>query len=79
MGANGRKEMPAAAKGLLNFDSRLWLKDLLVPTFVIASADDVAVPARHFEVLMFGIPEALGTVVQGAGHTLLLDAHREAG
>ena len=69
--ANGRKEMRAAVKGLLNFDSRLWLKDILVPTLVIAGANDVAVPAHHFEALMFGIPGALGTVVQGAGHTLL--------
>ena len=44
--ANGRKEMRAAVKGLLNFDSRPWLKDILVPTLVIAGANDVAVPAR---------------------------------
>jgi 3-oxoadipate enol-lactonase len=71
MGANGRKEMRTAAKGLLSFDSRPWLKEISVPTSVIAAAKDVAVPAHHFETLMFGIPEAVGTVVQGAGHTLL--------
>jgi pimeloyl-ACP methyl ester carboxylesterase len=71
MGANRRKAMRAAAKGLLNFDSRRWLKDILVPTLVIAAADDVAVPAHHFDALMFGIPGAFGTVVQGAGYTLL--------
>jgi pimeloyl-ACP methyl ester carboxylesterase len=71
MGANGRREMREAAKGLLSFDSRPWLKDIAVPTFVIAGQRDTAVPAHHFDALMFGIPGAAGTVVQGAGHTLL--------
>jgi 3-oxoadipate enol-lactonase len=71
IGANGRLQMRAATKGLLNFDSRPWLKDISVPTVVIAGSDDVAVPAHHFDTLMFGIPDARGIVVQGAGHTLL--------
>ena len=71
MGANSRRAMRAAAKGLLTFDSRRWLKDLAIPTLVIAAGEDAAVPAHHFDALMFGIPGALGTVVQGAGHTLL--------
>jgi 3-oxoadipate enol-lactonase len=71
MGANGRKEMREAAKGLLSFDSRPWLKDIAVPSFVIAGQQDTAVPAHHFDTLMFGIPHATGTVVLGAGHTLL--------
>jgi pimeloyl-ACP methyl ester carboxylesterase len=71
IGANERKTMRAAAKGLLTFDSRPWLKTLSVPTLVVAGAEDAGVPAHHFNTLMFGIPGALGTVVQGAGHTLL--------
>jgi pimeloyl-ACP methyl ester carboxylesterase len=71
IGANDRKTMRDAAKGLLTFDSRPWLKDISVPTFVIAGADDTAVPAHHFHTLVSGIPGAQGAVVQGAGHTLL--------
>ena len=71
IGANDRRKMRAAAKGLLTFDSRPWLKDISAPTLVIAGAQDAGVPAHHFKALMFGIPGALGTVVQGAGHTLL--------
>jgi pimeloyl-ACP methyl ester carboxylesterase len=71
IGANDRKKMRAAAKGLLTFDSRPWLKDIAAPTLVIAGAQDAGVPAHHFKALVFGIPGALGTVVQGAGHTLL--------
>ena len=71
IGANDRQKMRAAAKGLLTFDSGAWLKDISVPTLVVAGAEDAGVPAHHFEALMFGIPGALGTVVQGAGHTLL--------
>lgn len=71
IGANDRQKMRAAAKGLLTFDSRPWLKDISAPTLVIAGAEDAGVPAHHFQALMFGIPGALGTVVQGAGHTLL--------
>jgi pimeloyl-ACP methyl ester carboxylesterase len=71
IGANDRQKMRAAAKGLLTFDSRPWLKDISVPALVVAGAQDAGVPAHHFMALMFGIPGALGTVVQGAGHTLL--------
>jgi pimeloyl-ACP methyl ester carboxylesterase len=71
IGANDRTTMRAAAEGLLAFDSRPWLKDISVPTFVIAGAEDTAVPAHHFRTLVSGIPGAQGAVVQGAGHTLL--------
>jgi pimeloyl-ACP methyl ester carboxylesterase len=71
IGANDRKNMRAAANGLVAFDSRPWLKDISVPALVVAGAQDAGVPAHHFKALMFGIPGALGTVVQGAGHTLL--------
>jgi 3-oxoadipate enol-lactonase len=70
IGANDRKTMHAAAQGLLTFDSRPWLKDISVPTLVIAGADDTAVPAHHFHTLVSGIPGAQGAIVQGAGHTL---------
>jgi pimeloyl-ACP methyl ester carboxylesterase len=71
IGANDRKTMRPAATGLLTFDSRPWLKDISVPTFVIAGAEDTAVPAHHFYTLVSGIPGAQGAMVQGAGHTLL--------
>jgi pimeloyl-ACP methyl ester carboxylesterase len=71
IGANDRNTMHAAAKGLLTFDSRPWLKDISVPTFVIAGAEDTAVPAHHFHTLVSGILGTQGAVVQGAGHTLL--------
>jgi pimeloyl-ACP methyl ester carboxylesterase len=71
IGANDRKKMRAAAKGLLTFDSRPWLKNISVPTLVVAGAQDAGVPAHHFDTLVSGIPGAQGTVVQGAGHTLL--------
>jgi 3-oxoadipate enol-lactonase len=71
IGANDRKTMRAAAEGLLTFDSRPWLKDISVPTLVIAGAEDTVVPVHHFHMLVSGIPGAQGAVVQGAGHTLL--------
>jgi pimeloyl-ACP methyl ester carboxylesterase len=71
IGANDRQKMRAAAKGLLTFDSRPWLKDISAPTLVIAGAEDAAVPAHHFRSLASGIPGAQGIVVPGAGHTLL--------
>jgi 3-oxoadipate enol-lactonase len=71
IGANDRKTMRAAAKGLLTFDSRPWLEEISLPTLVIAGAEDTAVPAHHFYTLVSGIPGAQGATVQGAGHTLL--------
>lgn len=42
-----------------------------MPTFVIAGAEDAAVPAHHFYTLVSGILGAQGAIVKGAGHTLL--------
>ena len=71
MGANGRRQMREAARELARFDSRPWLGAIRAPTFVIAGAKDAAVPARHFERLVYGIPGAVGTVIQGAGHAMI--------
>jgi hypothetical protein len=78
MGANGRKEMRAAAKGLLNFDSRPWLKDLLVPTFDRRSGrcSGALAPLRGSYVWD---TRSAGNSGSGRRTHFALDAHREAG
>jgi len=69
---NGRRQMRDAVRdGLLGFDSRPWLKDISVPTLVIAGSADRAVPRHHFDMLTSSIPGARGREVDGAGHALV--------
>ena len=71
IGTNHSRQMRGAARELLEFDSRAWLKEISQPTLVIAGADDSAVPKHHYDTLVDGIPNATGRTVKGAGHTLL--------
>jgi 3-oxoadipate enol-lactonase len=77
MAANRASAMHGAARGLITFDSRSWLKDLRVPTLVIGGASDAAVPQHHFDTLVSGIPGAQGRLVGRAGHMLAWTHTRE--
>jgi pimeloyl-ACP methyl ester carboxylesterase len=63
--------MREAARALVTFDSRPWLKDIRVPTLVVGGTHDAGVPQHHFDALVNGIPGAHGVLVERAGHTLL--------
>jgi 3-oxoadipate enol-lactonase len=71
MAANRARPMRGAMRGLVDFDSRLWLSEIAAPTLVIGGADDHAVPRHHFDALLQGIPNAEGTLIDGADHTLI--------
>jgi 3-oxoadipate enol-lactonase len=71
MAANSARPMRGAVRGLVDFDSRLWLSEITAPTLVIGGADDHAVPRHHFDALLQGIPNAEGTLIDGADHTLI--------
>lgn len=71
MAANSSQQMLGAARGLVTFDSRPWLKEIQAPTLVIGGAKDTAVPVHHFEALVSGIPGARGRLIEGAEHTLI--------
>jgi 3-oxoadipate enol-lactonase len=79
IGANRASAMRAAARGLVSFDSRPWLKEIAVPTLVIGGACDTAVPQHHFKALVNGIPGACGLLVEHAEHWLLWTHTRELG
>jgi pimeloyl-ACP methyl ester carboxylesterase len=71
MAANHRAQMREAARGLISFDSRPWLKDIRASTLVVGGTHDAGVPRHHFEMLLRGIPAARGRLVERAGHTLI--------
>lgn len=71
LAANRASPIRAAARGLVTFDSRPWLKELRMPTLVIGGTHDKAVPRHHFDTLVNGIPGGVGQLVDRAGHTLL--------
>jgi pimeloyl-ACP methyl ester carboxylesterase len=71
MAQNRAAPMRGAARGLLTFDSRSWLKEIRVPTLVVGGTHDAAVPRHHFDTLVNGIPGAFGRLVERAGHTLI--------
>lgn len=71
MATNRARPMRGAVRGLVDFDSRPWLGEITAPTRVIAGADDHAVPRHHFGALLHGIPNAQGTLIDGADHTLI--------
>ncbi len=77
MAANRRGAMREAARGLITFDSRPWLKELNVPTLVIGGTHDTAVPRHHFDTLVQGIRGARGSLVERAGHMLAWTHTRE--
>jgi 3-oxoadipate enol-lactonase len=79
IGANRASAMRAAARGLVRFDSRPWLKEIAVPTVVIGGACDTAVPRHHLKALVNGIPGARGLLVERAEHWLLWTHTRELG
>ena len=71
IGANHSAQMREAARALVTFDSRPWLKDIRVPTLVVGGTHDAGVPQHHFDALVNGIRGARGVLVERAGHTLL--------
>jgi pimeloyl-ACP methyl ester carboxylesterase len=71
MATNRARPMRGAMRGLVDFDSRPWLGEIAAPTLVIAGAQDHAVPRHHFDALLQGIPNAEGTLIDGADHTLI--------
>ena len=77
MAANRAPAMRSAARGLITFDSRPWLKELSAPTLVVGGTHDSGVPRHHFDTLVSGIPGATGRLVDRAGHTLLWTHTRE--
>ncbi len=56
---------------IMNFDSRDWLKNIMQPTLVISSKDDLVVPPHHQEFLAYNIPNARLRSIEGAGHALI--------
>lgn len=56
---------------IMNFDSRDWLKNILQPTLVISSKEDLVVPPHHQEFLAASIPNARLRSIEGAGHALI--------
>jgi 3-oxoadipate enol-lactonase len=77
MGANRSRAMRGAVRGLATFDSRPWLRELHFPTLVVGGTDDSAVPRHHFDMLVNGIPEARGRLIERAEHTLIWTHTRE--
>ncbi len=77
MAANCASAMRGAARGLITFDSRPWLKELNVPTLVVGGTHDTAVPRHHFDTLLKGITGAQGSLVERAGHMLAWTHTRE--
>jgi len=77
MAANRAPAMRGAARGLITFDSRPWLKEITVPTLVVGGTHDMGVPRHHFDALVRGIPGAVGQLVDRAGHTLIWTHTRE--
>jgi 3-oxoadipate enol-lactonase len=71
MSANHAPAMRGALRGLINFDSRSWLKEIKAPTLVVGGTHDRAAPRHHFDMLASGIPGAEGRLVDRAGHALL--------
>jgi pimeloyl-ACP methyl ester carboxylesterase len=77
LAANRAAAMRGAARGLITFDSRPWLKEITVPTLVVGGTHDTVVPQHHFNTLVGGIPGAAGRLVDRAGHTLVWTHTRE--
>ena len=77
MAANRAPAMREVARGLASFDSRPWLNEIRAPTLVIGGTHDTGVPQHHFDMIVSGIPDASGHLVDGAGHTLAWTHTRE--
>lgn len=77
LAANRALAMRGAFRGLITFDSRPWLNEIRVPTLIVGGTHDVGVPQHHFDTLVAGIPEAVGRLVDHAGHALVWTYTRE--
>jgi 3-oxoadipate enol-lactonase len=77
LAANGASAMRGAVRGLLTFDSRPWLGEIVAATLVVGGTHDDAVARHHFDTLVGGIPGATGRLVDRAGHTLVWTHTRE--
>jgi 3-oxoadipate enol-lactonase len=67
---NGRRIAPIA-RSLLNFDSRLWLKEIVCPALIVAGGADATTPPRHARELADGLTSAELHTIPGAGHWLV--------
>ena len=58
---------------LARFDSRRWLKDIVVPTLIITGANDTTVLPHRQMLLADGIAGAKQVVIPNAGHAVSID------
>jgi pimeloyl-ACP methyl ester carboxylesterase len=77
MATNRSGPILGIVRGQTKFDSRRWLKEIKIPTFVVAGTHDAAVPQYHFDTLVNGIPGACGQMIERAGHALIWTHTRE--
>jgi pimeloyl-ACP methyl ester carboxylesterase len=72
---------PAAMSGLLgpllHFDVRRGLGSIDLPTRVVVGSRDIQTPPRAARALAGGIPGAILTVLDGCGHTVMLERRDE--
>jgi pimeloyl-ACP methyl ester carboxylesterase len=59
------------------FDSRPWVSGLDMPALVIAGAADAIMPPERSRELAQVLPRAAFVVLEGAGHTMMLDCTQE--
>lgn len=60
-------------EALAEWDFRDRLAEIAAPTLVIAGAEDESIPAEHTDLLAERIPDARGTVLEGAAHLANLE------
>jgi aminoacrylate hydrolase len=70
----GPEIMRARIQALLDFDVSDRLADIATPTLVIASADDMLVPAACSRALAAGVPKAELAVLPWGGHAFTVTA-----
>lgn len=58
------------------FDVTQRLGDIRVPTLALCGSEDRMTPPKYSEALAAGIPDASVATVDGAGHTVMLEAPR---
>ncbi len=58
------------------FDVTQRLGDICVPALVLCGSEDRMTPPKYAEALASGIPDASVATVDGAGHTVMLEAPR---
>ncbi len=59
------------------FDSTPWLDELTMPSLVIAGSFDPIMPCERSRALADGLPDSRFLLLEGAGHTVMLDKKKE--